>query len=82
MCRRVAKGARQGAHPQQSTGVPVEARFRTGCTRSRINGGTVYVAVSTGEGQSGNGNVPANVPKLKPVHGHNAVYMFALPDKR
>jgi glucose dehydrogenase len=44
--------------------------------------GKQYVAVFTGEGQSGTGNVLANVPKLKPVHGHNAVYAFALPDKQ
>ena len=35
----------------------------------------------TGDGQSGTGNVLANVPKLKAVRGHNAVYVFALPDK-
>jgi alcohol dehydrogenase (cytochrome c) len=43
--------------------------------------GKQYVAVFTGEGQSGTGNVLANVPKLKPVRGHSAVYVFTLPDK-
>lgn len=44
--------------------------------------GRQYVAVFTGEGQSGTGNVLRNVPKLKPVRGHNAVYVFALPGPR
>ena len=39
-------------------------------------------AVFTGDGQSGTGNVLANVPKLKAVRGHNAVYVFALPEKK
>jgi hypothetical protein len=34
------------------------------------------------DGQSGTSNELANVPKLKPVHGHNAVYVFTLPDKK
>jgi hypothetical protein len=38
--------------------------------------------VFTGYGQSGISNVLANVPKLKPVHGHNAVYVFTLPYKK
>ncbi len=43
-----------------------------------------YVAVLTGDGQSGTGNVLGNVPKLKAnaVQGHSAVYVFALPEKR
>jgi alcohol dehydrogenase (cytochrome c) len=46
--------------------------------------GKQYVAVLTGDGQSGTGNVLNNVPKLKAnaVRGHNAVYVFALPDKK
>ena len=42
--------------------------------------GKQYIAVFTGEGLSGTRNVLANVPKLKTVQGHNAVYVFALPD--
>jgi alcohol dehydrogenase (cytochrome c) len=44
--------------------------------------GKQYVAVLTGDGQSGTGNVLANVPKLRAnaVRGHNAVYVFALPN--
>ena len=46
--------------------------------------GKQYVAVLTGDGQSGTGNVLNNVPKLKAnaVRGHNAVHVFALPDKK
>jgi alcohol dehydrogenase (cytochrome c) len=44
--------------------------------------GKQYVAVFTGDGQSGTGNVLNNVPKLKAVRGHNAVYVFALPDRK
>ncbi len=47
-------------------------------------GGRQYVAVMTGDGQSGTANVLANVPKLKAnaVHGHNAVYVFALGERK
>ena len=44
--------------------------------------GKQYIAVFTGEGLSGTRNVLANVPKLKTVQGHNAVYVFALPDEK
>jgi len=51
-------------------------------TISYAVGGKQYIAVFTGDGQSGTGNVLRNVPKLKAVRGHNAVYVFALPDKK
>jgi alcohol dehydrogenase (cytochrome c) len=51
-------------------------------TISYAANGKQYIAVFTGDGQSGTGNVLANVPKLKAVRGHNAVYVFALPDKK
>jgi alcohol dehydrogenase (cytochrome c) len=38
-----------------------------------------YVAIFTGEGQSGSRSVLDMAPSVKPVHGHNAVYVFALP---
>jgi alcohol dehydrogenase (cytochrome c) len=44
--------------------------------------GKQYVAVFTGDGLSGTGNELGIVPKLKPVHGHSAIYVFALPDKK
>ena len=46
--------------------------------------GKQYVAVLTGDGQSGTANVLGNVPKLKAnaVRGHNAVYVYALPDRK
>ena len=42
-------------------------------------GGKQYVAVFTGEGQSGSRSVLDMAPSIKPVHGQNAVYVFALP---
>jgi alcohol dehydrogenase (cytochrome c) len=43
--------------------------------------GKQYVAVLTGDGQSGTAGPLQNAPNLKAVRGHNAVYVFALPDK-
>jgi alcohol dehydrogenase (cytochrome c) len=43
--------------------------------------GKQYVAVFTGEGQSGSRSVLDMAPSIKPVHGHNALYVFALPEK-
>ena len=43
--------------------------------------GRQYVAVFTGEGLTGTSNVLIDVPKMKPVRGHNALYVFALPEK-
>lgn len=41
--------------------------------------GRQYVAIFTGEGQSGSRSVLDMAPSVKPVHGHNAIYVFALP---
>jgi alcohol dehydrogenase (cytochrome c) len=41
--------------------------------------GRQYVAVMTGELSAG---LMAETPELKPVRGHNAIYVFALPEKR
>jgi alcohol dehydrogenase (cytochrome c) len=41
--------------------------------------GKQYVAIFTGEGQSGSRSVLDMAPSVKPVRGHNAVYVFALP---
>ena len=41
--------------------------------------GKQYVAIFTGDGQSGSRSVLDMAPSVKPVHGHNAVYVFALP---
>jgi alcohol dehydrogenase (cytochrome c) len=43
--------------------------------------GKQYVAIFTGEGQSGSRSVLDMAPSIKPVHAHNAVYVFALPAK-
>ena len=42
--------------------------------------GKQYVAVFTGDGQSGTAG-PIALAKLKAVRGHNAIYVFALPDR-
>lgn len=44
--------------------------------------GRQYVAVLTGDGQSATSNLLREVPTLKPPRGHNAIYVFALPDRR
>lgn len=41
--------------------------------------GKQYVAVMTGEGQTGTTRLLDQLPGFKPVRGHNAVYVFALP---
>jgi alcohol dehydrogenase (cytochrome c) len=45
--------------------------------------GRQYVAVMTGDGQSGTAN-PLRLTRgaVKPVRGHNAIYAFALPETR
>ena len=43
--------------------------------------GKQYVAVFTGDGQSGTAG-PIALAKLRAVRGHNAIYVFALPDHR
>jgi alcohol dehydrogenase (cytochrome c) len=45
--------------------------------------GKQYIAIMTGDGQSATAG-PLNVAKsaVKPVRGHNAIYVFALPDKQ
>ena len=41
--------------------------------------GKQYVAIFTGEGQSGSRNLLEMAPSIKTVRGHNALYVFALP---
>jgi glucose dehydrogenase len=41
--------------------------------------GRQYVAIFTGEGQSGTRSVLDMAPSIKTVHGNNALYVFALP---
>ncbi len=41
--------------------------------------GRQYVAIFTGEGQSGSRSVLDMAPSVKTVRGHNAIYVFALP---
>jgi PQQ-dependent dehydrogenase (methanol/ethanol family) len=41
--------------------------------------GKQYVAIFTGEGQSGTRSVLDMAPSIKTVHGNNALYVFALP---
>ncbi len=44
--------------------------------------GKQYVAVLTGDGASGTSGPLRMVPELKPPRGHNAIYVFALPEQR
>jgi alcohol dehydrogenase (cytochrome c) len=44
--------------------------------------GRQYVAVMTGDAQSGTAGLLRVVRSFKPVRGHNAIYVFALPDAR
>src|SRR3954468_5054131 len=43
--------------------------------------GRQYVAVLTGDAQSGTAGLLGVVKDIKPVRGHNAIYVFALPKK-
>ena len=43
--------------------------------------GRQYVAVLTGDAQSGTAGLLGVVKDIKPVRGHNAIYVFALPAK-
>ncbi len=44
--------------------------------------GRQYVAVMTGDAQSGTAGLLNVVRSFKPVRGHNAIYVFALPEAR
>jgi alcohol dehydrogenase (cytochrome c) len=44
--------------------------------------GTQYVAVMTGDGQSGTRGLFSQVSGIDSPRGHNAIYVFALPDQR
>jgi alcohol dehydrogenase (cytochrome c) len=44
--------------------------------------GRQYVAVMTGDAQSGTAGLLEVVKTFKPVRGHNAIYVFALPETR
>ena len=44
--------------------------------------GKQYVAVLTGDGAAGTSGPLRMVPELKPPRGHNAIYVFALPELR
>jgi alcohol dehydrogenase (cytochrome c) len=42
--------------------------------------GRQYIAILTGEGTGGTASKAALVPELDLVRGHNAIYVFALPE--
>jgi len=50
-------------------------------TISYAAGGKQYVAIMTGDGML-DGSLLAETPELKPPRGSNAIFVFALPDKR
>jgi PQQ-dependent dehydrogenase (methanol/ethanol family) len=58
--------------------LPLGGMIMTSTVTYAVNG-KQYVAVFTGDGQSGTAGPLGNTPKLKTVRGHNAVYAFALP---
>jgi alcohol dehydrogenase (cytochrome c) len=39
-----------------------------------------YIAILTGEGTGGTGSKAALVPEMDIVRGHNAIYVFSLPE--
>jgi alcohol dehydrogenase (cytochrome c) len=41
--------------------------------------GRQYIAVMTGDGQTGTTRLLDQLPGFKPARGHNAIYVFALP---
>ncbi|MGK0298441.1 MAG: alcohol dehydrogenase (cytochrome c) [Gammaproteobacteria bacterium] len=43
-------------------------------------GGRQYIAILTGEGTGGTSSKSALVPEMDLVRGHNAIYVFALPE--
>jgi alcohol dehydrogenase (cytochrome c) len=50
-------------------------------TISYAAGGKQYIAIMTGDGLL-DGSLLAETPELKPPRGSNAIFVFALPDKR
>ncbi len=61
--------------------VPLGGMIETSTITYAVKG-KQYVAVMTGDGQSGSAG-PLNMQKgVKTVRGHNAIYVFALPEKR
>ena len=44
--------------------------------------GTQYVAVLTGDGAGGTRHPLRQIGNITPPRGHNAIYVFALPDQR
>ena len=51
-------------------------------TMSYAVNGKQYVAVMTGDGQSGSAGPLAMAKTVKTVRGQNAIYVFTLPAKR
>jgi alcohol dehydrogenase (cytochrome c) len=59
--------------------IVVGGMIQTSTITYAVNG-KQYVAVFTGDGQSGTAG-PLALAKLRAVRGHNAIYVFALPDR-
>jgi hypothetical protein len=60
---------------------PPGALRRRGTITYAVNG-RQYAAVMTGDAQSGTAGLLDVVKNFKPVRGHNAIYVFALPEIR
>ncbi len=61
--------------------VPLGGMIETSTISYAVNG-KQYVAVMTGDGQSGSAGPLAMAKTVKTVRGQNAIYVFTLPAKR
>lgn len=61
--------------------IPLGGMIETSTISYAVNG-RQYVAVLTGDGQSGSAGPLRIATAIKPPRGQNAIYVFALPDKR
>jgi alcohol dehydrogenase (cytochrome c) len=61
--------------------VPLGGMIETSTISYAVNG-KQYVAVMTGDGQSGSAGPLGMAKTIKPPRGHNAIYVFTLPEKR
>ena len=61
--------------------VPLGGMIETSTISYAVNG-RQYIAVMTGDGQSGSSNPLTMAKTFKPPRGQNAVYVFALPERK
>ncbi len=61
--------------------VPLGGMIETSTISYAVNG-KQYIAVMTGDGQSGSGGPLGMAKTIKTVRGHNAIYVFTLPGQK